>query len=222
MMKKLKKISTIVCIILIVFLAGVTISLVIQKSKGEEIDLLGYKVYYVLTDSMTPSLEVGDVILSKDSEGVEVGDVVTYVAISGIIEGELVTHKVIEVYEENGTTMVVTQGTKTGATPDEPIEASAILGTMVCEMHVIGWLFGIIQEPIGFVLVIALPIILTIIYCIYDYMKQRQKQQEKAIAKTPIDKEELKRQAVEEYKNSLQQNSEQNNPNNSTNKEGDK
>lgn len=63
--------------------------------------LLGFQPFAVLSPSMTPKYEVGDLVyvLPTDPEKIEVGDVLTFIANA---EGVVVTHRVVEMDRENG------------------------------------------------------------------------------------------------------------------------
>ncbi len=80
----------------IIFLVFILASILLAKSSGEVPSIFGYQLYRVESGSMSPTLDIGSVILTKEPEDVyalEVGDVVTFKTTSGSI----VTHRIIEV-----------------------------------------------------------------------------------------------------------------------------
>ena len=132
---------------------------------------MGYKLYLVVSDSMTPELNVGDMILSKNPSGqtLKEGDVVTFEGQSGAQKGKLITHKiVIPPYEgEDGNIYIRTQGVKENAPLDDPIRVEYVRGVMVKKLAFTGFILKLIMKPAGFLLIIALPLMLIIIYQLY-------------------------------------------------------
>ena len=91
--------------VLIALLTLVVIISMYSRLTGRAPSLFGYSLYRVSSGSMTPELEVGDVILVQGCDGntVKQGEIVTYVATSGSMAGKMVTHRVLEApYSSNG------------------------------------------------------------------------------------------------------------------------
>jgi len=91
-----KVISAVMIAVLAFLLIIFSISMV-KILRGKEASVFGYKIYHILTDSMTPDLPVDSYIIVKDSNVTKVkeGDYVTYVAFSGEAKGWNITHKLI-------------------------------------------------------------------------------------------------------------------------------
>lgn len=86
-------------LIVLSVLCYVLISIIVSKQSGETPQIFGYQMYRVNSGSMSPTLNVGAVILSKipkDKTKLKVGDIVTFQRDSVII-----THRIIEVIENN-------------------------------------------------------------------------------------------------------------------------
>lgn len=147
--------------VLIALLTLVVIISMYSRLTGRAPSLFGYSLYRVSSGSMTPELEVGDVILVQGCDGntVKQGDIVTYVATSGSMAGKMVTHRVLEApYSSNGDTYVVTKG---DANPmsDDPIKASQIEGKLLAKIGILRYLFDFFVTPWGLLALIALVII---------------------------------------------------------------
>lgn len=67
-----------------------------------------YKVYRVLTTSMIPDVNQGNIIISKkvSFEEIKVGDVITF----EVGNGKFLTHRVYQIEEVNGEKRLVTKG----------------------------------------------------------------------------------------------------------------
>lgn len=173
-----KIIKKAVSAVIIVIMAALTAALVwmfVQISSGRQAELFGYRLYYVVSDSMTPELAVGDVILSRSAEGqtIEIGDVVTYIGQVGSQKGKIITHKVVEApyTGEDGATYIRTQGVKAGAPLDAPIKIEYVNGIMVKRLAVTGAILRFVMKPVGFITVIAVPLMLLILYQLYRLAK---------------------------------------------------
>ena len=156
--KILSILGKVICVSLVIMMVFVLIS----RFSGKNPNLFGYKFYVIATDSMTPSLEVGDVIISKnvkDFSKLEIDDVITYNCEKGKLAGMSITHRIVEISEENGKFSFRTQGTKEGATVDEyAVEEHQIDGVMVSKLPLIGKLIGFITKPVVFFLMIIIPL----------------------------------------------------------------
>lgn len=165
---KLKKVfrifRTVLCWLCIALLLIVVISLVTAKIQGSYPSVFGYSIYRVSSGSMSPELEVGDVILGKsvsDPMDIKVGDIVTYKG-SGELSGMLITHKVIVAPEEvDGVLTLQTKGIA-NEIPDAPISAERVVSVVVCEVEFLAAFYNFFFSPWGLLTVIALIILVFI------------------------------------------------------------
>lgn len=108
----------------------------------------GYGAAVVLSGSMEPTLSTGDLIVVKEVDSYAVDDVVVYQ------DGHsLVVHRIIEIDGEN----IITQGDANN-TPDTPIEATALKGTVVAHLPAVGNVVSFLKTPIGIISIIGLTI----------------------------------------------------------------
>ncbi|MFC4541922.1 signal peptidase I [Halosolutus amylolyticus] len=117
----------------------------------------GDDVYIVTSDSMQPTIESGDVIITQevDPDAIESGDVVTFQDGSGT-DGGTLTHRVVEVREENGERYFRTKG-DANEDPDEGyVPAEYAQGTLHVHVPYLGYLLLFARSSLGlFALVIA-------------------------------------------------------------------
>ena len=177
--KALKVTGRVFSVALIAFEVLLIIFLVVSKVQGGPPTLFGHQMYFIRSGSMSPYLEVGDVIISKKYDGGELvagenGDVVTYY---GKVEGrtELITHRVIEV---DGDT-VVTKGDY-NTSVDSPISKSEIEAVMTYKTVIIDDIYGVISTTWGFWLLIFTPIALLIVSEIISLIKEIKKEKQEA------------------------------------------
>lgn len=109
--KVLTVIGTVLCVILIPILV-INCILIVKSYTSEEVPSVGgYLPLIVLTDSMYPLIESGDLIIchTAEAEEIEVGDVIAFFDPAGN-GSSIVSHRVIEVTEENGAPAWRTKG----------------------------------------------------------------------------------------------------------------
>ena len=177
--KALKVTGRVFSVALIAFEVLLIIFLIVSKVQGGPPTLFGHQMYFIRSGSMSPYLEVGDVIISKKYDGGELvagenGDVVTYY---GDVNGrtELITHRVIEV---DGDTVVTKGDYNTSA--DSPISKSEIEAVMTYKTVIIDDIYGVISTTWGFWLLIFTPIALLIVSEIISLVKEIKKEKQEA------------------------------------------
>ena len=101
--KVLTIIGTVLCIILIPILIINCILIVKSFTSDEVPSVAGTLPLIVLTDSMYPVIESGDLIIchTEDPENIQVGDVIAFFDPAGN-GSSIVTHRVMEIVEEDG------------------------------------------------------------------------------------------------------------------------
>ena len=109
--KLLTVIGTVLCIILIPILV-INCTLIVKSFTSEDVPSVAGKLpLIVLTDSMYPVIESGDLIIcsTAEPEEIAVGDVIAFFDPAGN-GSSIVTHRVIEVTEKDGKTAWRTKG----------------------------------------------------------------------------------------------------------------
>lgn len=172
-------------------LSGIVISLeiviiifiVITKISGGVPSLFGHHMYVIVSPSMTPEINVGDVIVSKkyENETLEVGDVIQYVGRGGDIDGKIITHKIISISGEGSGETIVTKGTA-NTEPDRPISRSDVIAVMKYKTVLIGPIYKICTSTAGFIFLVMLPlagmIVFEIVNLVIELKKEREKEEE--------------------------------------------
>lgn len=118
----------------------------------------GDATYIVTSDSMSPTIESGDVIITAATppDEIESGDVVTFQADSED-DGGYVTHRVVDVVEEGGERYFETQGDAN----DEPdaglVPAEYAQGTLHLHVPYLGYLLLFARSSLGLLVLVIGP-----------------------------------------------------------------
>ena len=155
--KILKWIGNIIFVFLIVIaVLSIYSGIQARRHPGVVPSILGYKPMSVLSGSMRPLLEPGDMIVVKDVDykNVNTGDVITF-KVNGTT---LVTHRVVDIVEKNGKISFRTKGDANNTEDSELITPERLVGVLAFSIPKGGYIGNFIRSPIGFVLLILLPI----------------------------------------------------------------
>lgn len=148
MMKKL--INVIQKIIILLLAVVLTLNVMVLASKvifKEDLPkVFGYSQAVVLSGSMSPELEVGDVVLYKVQDEYFVGDVIIFE-----VSDYFVTHRIIEEVE-NG---FITQGDANNVSDDWVVEYSQIHGKMIATIPNFGGIISFLKTPLGVIILVA-------------------------------------------------------------------
>jgi len=157
----LKWIGNILIIILLAILLLSGLSMIRTRSNPSKItNVLGFTPMSVLSGSMRPMLQPGDMIITRRpiAEDIKIGDVITY----RVGSDTLVTHRVIDIINENNELKFQTQGDANNTSDRGLISAQEIVGTYVFKISKGGYIANFTRSPLGFILIIILPLTLLI------------------------------------------------------------
>lgn len=128
--------------------------------------LFGYRAYTVLSDSMNPVFQAGDLIISKpvDAQTLRKGDIITFHSSDPALYNEVVTHRIVETTQYRGETAYITAGDKTGAPDAVPAQSSHVLGQYCASIPKLGSLFHFLKTPAGYLVFLFAPLFLLMAY----------------------------------------------------------
>lgn len=125
------------------------------QSKGKDWNVPGlgkYKWLTVLSGSMKPTFNPGDLIIDKkmDPNTLKVGDTITY------IYGDrfLATHRIVKINNDNkGTLTFKTKGDSNNAMDDLNVSADAIVGKYLFRIPLVGFVIQKLKGLTGIILI---------------------------------------------------------------------
>lgn len=132
-------------------------------------------------------IETGDLIITKkvDPKELKLGDVISFKMKSGNVN----THRIVKILEENGKLSFRTRGDFTGDVDDEIIPEDAVISVYRSRIPSLGDLIFFLQQPVGMVIFIGVPVIAFIVFDII----RRSKKNKQADNKTEELEKELER-----------------------------
>lgn len=150
-----------ICTILILMFLFIVI---LQRVSNNEISIGGIRIFNVITQSMEPKYNVGDILVSKyiEPSNIEVGDDVVYLGQENSYEGKVITHRVIEKkQEDDGTYTFHTKGIANDL-EDPQISGENIYGVIVYKIQTLSLISKLINNVYKFYFLIFIPIVIII------------------------------------------------------------
>lgn len=168
-------IGTILCVILLpVLIINLTLIIKSYTNADEVPSVGGWFPMIVLTDSMYPEIESGDLILchTVEADEIEVGDVISFYDPMG--NGtSVVTHRVLSINEDGS---FVTKGDNNNVEDRLAVDADDLIGIYRSRIPGAGNIAMFMQSTPGLVVCVACPIALIIGW---DALRRRKYEKEK-------------------------------------------
>ena len=149
---------------LICFLLVFALLVCLQRFSNNSVALFNYRMFSVVTGSMVPMYDIGDVLICKevDVETLKVGDDISYFGKTGAYKDKVITHRIIKIEtDENGELSFYTKGIAT-KTVDPIVKEDQIYGKITKKATILSALYKFISTPSGFYIAIIVPIVLLI------------------------------------------------------------
>lgn len=162
--KAVKIILNLLYFLLVLLTLATLIVVILQRVSNNTLSLGGFRIFNVVSESMKPKYNIGDVLLSKtvNIEEIKVGDDVVYNGEKGDFTGKIVTHRVIEIETlENGEKIFHTQGIAND-TEDPEISARQIMGTVIGKVPVLSQIAKMATNLYSFYFIIFIPMAILI------------------------------------------------------------
>lgn len=154
--KKIKKILKCILYPIAIFIVICAIDIVYQKTvkKEENINLFGFRPYMVLSGSMEPNLQVGDIVVSKNvsQNQVEIGDIITFEDENGAT----ITHRVVDIIIKDGKKLYQTKGDNNSAKDVGLVSIENVKGEYTFKISGAGRIVTQIITPRGLILIILI------------------------------------------------------------------
>ena len=200
MKKVLKGIVSVLSWVVLVFALIMTIfAFSVDKSSGIS-NLFGFIPLTVESDSMAPTFVQSDLIIDREIDDIAAlkeGDVITFWT---IINGNKVinTHRITDVHLVNGNISFTTKGDNNDIKDSLDVYPSDIVGKWTgAKVPALGGVIGFLRTQLGFCICVIIPLALFFLFELYKFITVIV--EIKRPAAQPLDEEEIKRRAIEEY-----------------------
>lgn len=167
--KIIKSITTIIIILIVITIA-------LQRFSNNKLTLGGFSIYTVVTKSMVPKYNVGDMLLAKqvDTNTIQVGDDVVYLGAVDTFNGKIVTHQVVQIEGEGENRIFHTKGIA-NTIEDPTITGSQIYGKIVTKLTILSLITKVISNIYGMFFLVIVPIVILVFSVIMDVVNEKKK-----------------------------------------------
>jgi signal peptidase len=115
----------------------------------------------VITGSMEPAIKTGSVVFIRPVELYAEGDIITFRRANSQIE-EPITHRIVSVEAVEGEYLYTTKGDANDAEDTNPVLYDEVFGKVQFHVPWVGYALDVAKKPIGFTILIILPLLLII------------------------------------------------------------
>lgn len=177
---KLKRISNIVLGMLFIIMVYITITIYqSSKKEGGLPAFFGYTPLIVLSNSMEPTLESGDLIIIErvGFDSINMGDIITFQESSR----KWITHRVVEKKQQKEQLAFVTKGDNNNVIDTNLVTDKQFIGKKVISIPKVGYVFDFAKSPIGYFLFIAIPLTIYVCISVFERLTRQDNQPYKEI-----------------------------------------
>ena len=151
-------------VIAILIVASVLFVVILQRASNNAIALGGVRVFNIISESMIPKYNIGDVLVVKSIEpqNIKVGDDIAYIGQESTFNQKIVTHQVIKIDYENGEYIFHTKGIA-NILEDPLVHQNQVFGKVVYKI----WILSLISKILSNVYVVFFGIFVPIVILIF-------------------------------------------------------
>lgn len=146
MIKTFRVIGNIVFYLIIIIIIVVSIAFGKGKITGSDPSILGYRLYTVLSGSMSPTIETGSVVIvkEKDIEAIKKQDIITFKNEANVVS----THRVVKILKDDNNIEFVTKGDANDILDPQSIKSKDVIGQVAFNIPLAGYIVVFIQNNI--------------------------------------------------------------------------
>ena len=184
--KIIKTVLIILYQILVIMALILTMVIVLQRISANNQSIGGYKIFRVITGSMEPEYEVGEVIISKEvnPKDIKVGDDIVYLGRVGEYSGKIIMHNVVAIdTDENGDLIFHAKGLQSNSVEDPQITEDQIYGVVTYRSSILTILYDLATN-IYSIFAIVIILVLNVFIAFNTPKKTKKKRKTRKIANT--------------------------------------
>ena len=184
--KIIKTVLIILYQILVIMALILTMVIVLQRISANNQSIGGYKIFRVITGSMEPEYEVGEVVISKEvnPKDIKVGDDIVYLGRVGEYSGKIIMHNVVAIdTDENGDLIFHAKGLQSNSVEDPQITEDQIYGVVTYRSSILTILYDLATN-IYSIFAIVIILVLNVFIAFNTPKKTKKKRKTRKIANT--------------------------------------
>ena len=148
----------------------------VQRVSNNKVTVGGYSMFAIVTESMVPKYEVGDMLIAKKVpfDEIKVKDDLVYLGKEGSFNGKVVTHQVIDIEKDGDKNLYHTKGIA-NTIEDPVVGQSQVYGVVVAKSNILSFLSKIVNNIYGFYFIVFIPFAVMIFLEFIDIIHDKEK-----------------------------------------------
>ncbi len=193
-MKALKIIFKLIKYLLTTIVVLILAVVLIQRFSNNNIKVFGYSIYTIVSESMKPEYDIGDMIFVKsvDKQDIKLNDDIVYMGNIDSYDGKIITHRVIRIDNNQ----IVTKGIN-NPIEDPPIKYDQVYGKVAFKLCILSTFSKLMNNNLMFYIIVFVPFTILIFLDLRDIVLDREEREE--------EKEKEKEKIAEQEKNKVQE-----------------
>ena len=178
--KALKIIGNIIYYILLALVILILAIVILQRVSKNNASIGGIRIFNIVTESMFPEYQIGDVLISKKIEPskIKVGDDLVYLGTEQGFAGRVVTHRVVDIEESDGKYRFHTKGLA-NEVEDPAVQENQIYRIVIYKTYILSFITKIINNIYEFYFLIFIPLTILIIVKFVKIRNEKEKDDSK-------------------------------------------
>lgn len=160
--------------IVTLFIIFVVSIIFIQRISDNKITLGGISIYTIITPSMVPKYNVGDMVITKkvSPSSLKVNDDAVYMGEKNDFKDKIVTHQIINIESKDGKLYFHTKGINNDL-EDPLVSEEQIMGKVIYKSFLLSFISKIVNNSYGFYFVIFIPFTILVAMEIIDIIEDK-------------------------------------------------
>ena len=153
-------IKSIFNIIIVILVLSFVLIVCLQRFSNNRISFFNYRMFTVVSGSMEPMYEIGDVLIAKekDSNTIKVGDTISYLGSIGQFTDKVITHRVVDIeIDEDGKRLFHTKGIA-NLVEDPIVKEDQLYGVVIYKSIILSNVYRIVGTTWGMFIFVIIPI----------------------------------------------------------------
>lgn len=159
--KLLRILKIILNFVVTIFVILFFVVVCLQRFSNNRLSFFDYRMFTVISGSMEPKYNIGDVLISKvvDPKDIKVGDTISYLGKEGTFANKVVTHEVVDIETDaDGKYYFHTKGLA-NLIEDPIVYEDQLYGKVIYKSVILSFIYKVISTNIGLFVFIVIPIL---------------------------------------------------------------
>ena len=181
--KTFKIIKSIVNVIVVLLVVSFLLIVCLQRFTNNKISFFDYRIFTVVTGSMEPKYNIGDILIAKerDPSEIKVGDAISYLASRDEIRGNVVTHEVVDITKDKDGSYLFHSKGLVNLIEDPVVHEDQLYGVVIYKTKILSFIRKIVSTDVGMILFVIIPILYIIISEMISFLLEKEEKRKEKL-----------------------------------------